>query len=147
MELYKCGPTNFQSAVATAAALLVKTKKQNEKKMICDKREERILIEVPPAGGKTRISIQLVLTLLQKSDDESLDVAVVYPNKTLLLQDKEQWDNVEDMLNINQQDKKQVKLTQYESLAEAKNKIGPDTIVIIDEIDHVLIDQCKQNDI
>ena len=57
MKVYGVKPTKFQSAVAMATAYLLQVPNEKKENKVYGLRKKRILVEVPPAGGKSRISI------------------------------------------------------------------------------------------
>ena len=81
MELFQCSMTKFQSAVATAAALRM----NNPLKTAMVPRFKNIMVEMPPACGKTRVAIGIVLSLAKYNHSTELTVVVIHP--TSLLED------------------------------------------------------------
>lgn len=77
-----------------------------------------------------------------------LKVVIVYPNNVLLLQDKEQFDKVQDLIKpvAGSDDYKSVELLRFGSLKEAIPHLNQYTILVMDEVDYILIDQ-QHNDI
>lgn len=57
MELFGSKPSKEQSAIATATAFMCIVNNKVGQKRITDDRSRRLLVEVPSAGGKSRITI------------------------------------------------------------------------------------------
>ena len=89
----------------------------------------------------------MVLTLLHECRQDKLRVVIVYPNDVLMLQDQEQFDQVMKLITPMQGsiDYKQVELLRFGSLVNAIPHLDADTILVVDEVDYVLIDQQHDN--
>lgn len=133
MKIFKSPLNRLQMAVSTAAAAQTIT----GTKVYC-KRHKRLIVQLPPAQGKTRVAIAYVvaLSLLNAKQRKKTHVIVLHPTELLELQDEEQWKKVEDLIKHNY-----IELERTSSFREIKSRITKDTIFIVDEFDYVLFDK------
>lgn len=106
-------------------------------------REKNLLVQLPPAAGKTRVALGIILTLAKENHSSTLKVVFLHPTSILMDQDTEQFTKVQKLLESNQGSN--VKLERYASFKEAKDHIDGDSVVIADEFDYQLFDKNDQD--
>ena len=92
------------------------------------------MVVIPPAKGKTRISMAVALLLLRKFKKAS-KVVVAFPNKLLKDQDGEAWQKVETLFGD-----LGASLKLVVGIEEMDQEADRDTLLLIDEADKMLID-------
>ena len=100
-------------------------------------RYQNMLIELPPASGKTRIAIAYILSLacLWNNKNTKIYVVVIHPTKVLMDQDDNQWNEVARLVVSYGID-----IKRFCSYDDAKGSINCNAIVVVDEFDYVMFD-------
>ena len=132
MKLVGQQPNKMQTAIAIAVAYMSPQPRKG------GGTKKNHLVVVPPAKGKTRITIATALCLLWKYK-KAHTIVIVYPNEGLMKQDAEAWSKLKEHLPDLKAELQQVVGIEAAEKVEDKNKI-----ILVDEADKMFIDDVKR---
>ena len=88
MQAFGAGMTKYQTAITVATAISL----QNPKiKYHTKVRYKNIMVKIPPAGGKTRIGLGILILLTMLRGNHATKIAFIHPNEELKSQDDDQF--------------------------------------------------------